>query len=121
MSERRADPGLMEFLSNRARHASDTRLALDAAGGVVIALAAVLWRPAGWALVVGLALCFAAYGGWGMADRELGERKAAGAPTSASSVRVVRTLRVLAAIIGFAAGLAVLFRLFALALGTWIS
>lgn len=109
----------MQFLSDRARHASDTRLALDAAGGVVIALAAVLWRPSEWVLLVGLALCFAAYGGWGMADRELGERTTTRA--SASSLRLVRALRWVAAIIGFAAGLTVLFRLFTLALGTWIS
>lgn len=115
-----AEPGLTEFLSARARHASDTRLALDAAGGVLVAVAAAIWQPAGWLLLLPVALCFAAFGGWGIANRELGELTARPAPAP-RMVRAFRALRGTAATVGLLAGVAALLQLLAFALGTWIS
>src|SRR3954465_3908625 len=78
MSESRPDSdlSLLEFLSARARHASDARLALDVACGLVVALGAVLRRGPAWHVITSAAVCFLAYGAWGIADRELTERVA---------------------------------------------
>ena len=70
----RPDAGLPELLSDRARAASARRLGLDLALGSSVALAAVLWRPAAWQSLLCAALCFAAYGAWGMADRRAAPR-----------------------------------------------
>ena len=70
----RPDVGLPELLAARARSASDTRLVLDVAGGLLASGVAVAWRPAAWFPMLSAALCFAAFGCWGIADRELAER-----------------------------------------------
>ncbi|HEX3160276.1 MAG TPA: hypothetical protein VHQ45_17280 [Gemmatimonadaceae bacterium] len=114
----RPDVGLPELLAARARSASDARLALDVAGGLLVSGAALVWRPTAWFVVLSGALCFAAFGCWGIADRELAERPRAvdGVPA-----RALRALRAVAAAVGTLAAVALLFGLLVVALGTWIS
>jgi hypothetical protein len=103
----RSDASLPDLLADRARHASDRRLALDVAGGVLAAAAAVYWRPRPWILLLAAATCFAAFGAWGIADR--------------AAARWVRPLRALAAVVGALAALALAAGVVALGLGTIIS
>ena len=114
----RPDANLPELLAARARHASDTRLALDAVLGSVIALGAVFWRGPGWYFITSIASCFLAFGFWGMADRELGERGNAGSPRA---VWLLRAGRIVAAIIGAIAAVMAMLTALALALGRMIS
>jgi len=113
----RPDASLPEFLAARARHASDGRLAIDALAGLLVAGAVAYWGGPGSPFLFSIAICFFAFGVWGIADRELGER-----PAAAPRVRLALvTLRVTTAILGFAAaGYAVVLAL-AKALGVMIS
>ena len=105
------------LLANRARNASDSRLALDAGGGLVVAATLLVWRPAWWILPVCAALCFAAFGMWGIADRELLEPKGA----NASRDRLLSVLRTFAAAMGSLAALVLIFGVLGLLLGTIVS
>ena len=115
-----SDVNLREFLAARARTASDLRLALDTGLGVLAAMVAVLWRPRGWALVMSAALCFAAFGGWGIADREFQERQH-DSINSPITLRLLRVARVVAAVLGAAAAAAFVVGVLGIVLGTWIS
>ncbi len=122
----RPDIGLPELLSHRARAASARRLGLDLALGSVVAVAAALWRPAAWQTLLCAALCFAAYGAWGMADRRLvAARDADPLASTLQDARIeaslCRGVRGASALIGTlaAAGLA-LSTMFGI-LGRWIS
>jgi len=119
-SPSRPEPNLAEFLTRRARSTSDGRLAIDVAAGLVVAIAAVIWRPEGWHLVASAAVCFLAFGAWGITDRELREREIASA-MSFGSYRLLRFGRVLAAGLGALAAATLLLGLLGIALGTWIS
>lgn len=113
----RPDASLAEFLAARARHASDTRLAVDAVAGLLIAAAVGYWNGPGTPFLVSIGLCFFAYGAWGIADRELAER-----PDAARRVRgSLRALRVVAALLGFASAACVVVLALAKALGVMIS
>jgi len=115
----RPDASLFEFLVARARAASDGRLVVDVLVGSGIALASAVWRPIGWSSVGGAAVALAAFGLWGIADREARERATAGAST-----RVIRTLhgvQVVTALLGFCSAIGAVFSALGLALGTWIS
>lgn len=112
-----AELSLSQFLSDRARHASDARLALDAGIGFVVAVAATLWRGPGWYIITSAAICFLAYGGWGIADRELQERGTA----PASGLFWLKAARVVTAIAGVAAAVAFTLAVLAVALGRLIS
>jgi hypothetical protein len=114
----RPDASLPEFLAARARHASDARLALDASGGFVFVLLAVLWRGPGWHLVLGAAACFLAFGVWGIADRELGERAGAGPSRILQLLHLARLIAVAIGVVGFAL---LLVSAMAVALGRMIS
>ena len=111
-----ADASLPQVLADRARTASDGRLALDVAIGIVVAAAAVMFRPPGWVLLASAAGCFAAFGGWGIADRELAARS-----TSTSRPRVLQIVRILSAMIGSVCAVMLLGGVLFTALGTWIS
>ena len=113
-----AEPSLPAFLAARARKASDIRLVLDVAGGVVVLVSALIWKPAGWLLLASAGGCFAAFGAWGIIDRELGERSAAGATAMLSALRIGR---VLAATLGVLAAATLVLVFLALALGRMIS
>ncbi len=105
------EQSLSEFLAQRARAASDSRLVLDASLGLTVAALAVLFRPKGWLLLLGAGLCFAAYGGWGIADRELRDHPK----------RWLRAARGAAAVVGAIAALLLILTVLGAALGTWIS
>jgi hypothetical protein len=114
----RSDASLPEALAARARSRSDGRLVLDVLGGVSVASALWIWRPAVWLIPCCVAICLASFGIWGIADRELRERT--NTPRSAV-VRLLSVARVLVGTIGALAALAALYAGLAATLGTWIS
>ena len=111
------DQGLTEFLSDRAHRASDARLALDVSLGVVGAVVAIVRRPWAWPVLLGAALCFLAFGGWAIADRELTERRG----EHGAMARTLRVVRMLCAAVGALAGAEMLLAITGMALGTIIS
>lgn len=121
-----SDATLPELLAARAHSASDLRLTIDVAGGLAVAAVAALWRPAGWVIVLSAALCFAAFGGWGLADRALHARVLAALsltaePLGRTPVLALTALRGLAAVVGTAAAVALVFSILAGGLGRFIS
>ncbi len=107
---------LPDLLAARARNASDVRLAVNTAGGLIAGGVLAATRPPLWAALLPAAVCFLAYGTWGITDRVL--REGGHAPTAA---KALRALRGAAAAIGFGAGIVFLLAVLALALGQWIS
>jgi hypothetical protein len=94
-------------------------LALDVAGGVLLALAVAFSKPAGWAVIVSAAVCFATFGMWGLADRLLEEPSEFSRRRGVvASLLIVRTISVTT---GVAAALFLLFGIAGMAMGTWIS
>jgi hypothetical protein len=114
----RPDMSLPDALAARARAASNNRLALDVVGGMVVATAILVWRPALWLLPFAATICFAAFGLWGIADREVGRRASTDQDLLASALRFVR---VVAAVVGAVAALTLIFGALSVLLGTWIS
>ena len=108
---------LFHALAARARATSDGRLVLAVIGGLAAAIGAAGWRPSGWVVIASIGTCAAAVGGWGIADRELGERAA----RSGSSVAVLRAVRVICIVLGTCAALVTALKVLGTALGTWIS
>ena len=118
LSALRPDASLPEFLTHRARSASILRLSIDLGAGLAGMSAALWWRPSAWLLLTSLALCFFAYGGWGLADR------ARTAAAIGGNRLLSGSLEALCAVLGAAGALAVaagLLSVWAIALGTWIS
>ena len=106
---------LPELLANRARQSTDRRLAMNAVGGLIIAVAVVVLRPVLWIPVGALALAIGAFGIWGILDRELQESKGSKAAATLTWARgIVGALGGLAAVLS---GLTLFFAL----LGTIIS
>jgi hypothetical protein len=118
LSALRPDASLPEFLAHRAKSASVRRLAIDVAAGAVGFASALHWRPAGWLAVTSLALIFFAYGGWGIADRV---RSAAATRESRLARALLDALCLLLGATGLLATAALLYSIWAVALGTWIS
>ena len=114
----RSDANLPDALVARARAASDGRLALDAVCGLFVAIAIAAWHPRMWLVPFSAAICFATYGGWGIADRELRERADV---AGALVIRTLRAARSLCAAAGVIAAATVLFAVLGIVLGTWIS
>ena len=115
-----SEPSLADFLIGRARNASDGRLALDVGLGVVVTIIVLIWRPAGWHIFASAALCFLAFGAWGITDRELNDREKVSA-VSFGPHRLLRVGRAAAVGVGTLAAGSLLISLLAIALGTWIS
>jgi hypothetical protein len=114
----RPDASLAEYLAARARASTDGRLVADVIAGACVVIAVAAWRPTGWLCLIGAAACFVAFGAWGIADRELGER----ADTPRGAMRsVLVVVRTLALGLGVLAAALALFAALALTLGTWIS
>lgn len=109
---------LSAVLAERARAASDGRLILDVAAGLLVVLAVAIWRPRAWIVPCSIGIALAAYGAWGLVDREIAEREAT------ADIRLVRTLRILravAAVAGlFAAAIGCL-AVLGIGLGKWKS
>jgi hypothetical protein len=118
LSALRPDATLFEFLANRARSASIHRLSIDVALGVIGAWAAAQWRPFAWLVLTSIAVCFVAYGGWGLTDRARMHTLAHGYGLVAGALEAVGALL---AALGVLAGAGGLLGLWAIALGTWIS
>jgi hypothetical protein len=118
LSALRPEASFPEFLAHRARSASVRRLLLDVIAGLGALSALLWWRPSGLLVLGSAALCFAAYGAWGIADR------ARAATAVSGNRRVLISLNVLCgmlAAIGVLAAGALFFGVWAIALGTWIS
>ena len=118
LSALRPDASLTEFLAHRARSASIYRLSIDLAVGSGGTWAALQYRPVAWLVLMSIALCFAAYGGWGLADRAQSIQSAQGHRLLRGSLEAVCALF---GAIGVLAGAALLYGVWAIALGTWIS
>ena len=109
-----ANDGLFHVLASRARSTSDGALVLAVIVGLSEAIVVAARRPAAWMLLGSIGVCAAAFGGWGIADRELvgGGRV---------TVTTLRGVRVLALIAGVGAAIVAAFRVLGAVLGTWIS
>ena len=112
------DASLRDVLVARARASSDARLVVDVAGGLLVLVVVAAWHPRGWLLASCAALCFAAFGAWGISDRELSTPDG---PARRWQILVFRAIRVAAVVLGVLAAAALVLQLFGLALGTWIS
>ena len=118
LSALRPDASLPEFLVQRGRSASIRRLAADAVAGAVGGAAALWWRPTGWLVLASAALCFFAYGTWGILDRA---RSRPAVTVRTLLAGLIEAMCVLCALLGALAAAGVLLGVWALALGTWIS
>lgn len=114
------EPGILEVLAQRARAASDTRLTVDAAAGLLAVIAIALWRGPAWYFLLGVALGFCAYGVWGICDRELRERESS-ARARPVAMRMLRAGRVVAAITGIGVAIFLMMIVLGRMLGTIIS
>lgn len=106
---------LATVLVRRARGASDGRLVLDAAGGLIVGTVVLVLRPPAWPAMLSAAVCFLAFGVWGICDRSVREDDAG------KRAPALRALRTAAAGVGVLGGLALGATTMALMLGTWIS
>lgn len=113
-----SDARLPELLAARAHAASSQRLRIDVLGGLLGATIALGWRPTGWVVLLGAGLCFATFGGWGLADRAIESRSILDQSTSRQTLTIVRGLL---AVVGTLAAAMTAFGVLMLALGTWIS
>jgi len=109
---------ITDALIQRARTRSNPRLSADLIGGTFVATAAAVWRPTGWLVIASAALCFAAFGAWGFADRLLND---AGEHTSGHLFYFLLVFRTIVVTIGVVSALLFLFGVAGIAMGTWIS
>jgi hypothetical protein len=106
---------LATVLVRRARSASDGRLVVDAAGGLITSVVVLVLHPPGWPVIASAAFCFLAFGVWGISDRTIRERDAG------TRGRALHVLRAAAATIGILGAVALAISAMFLMLGTWIS
>ena len=102
---------LGEFLADRARRLSDTRIAGDAILAVIVAVGIAVWRGPLWDVRIAAAGCVLAFALWGAADRELLARE----------LMAARVVRWVAGLLGFGAGAYALIALVGRAIGRVIS
>jgi hypothetical protein len=105
---------LPELLAHRARQASDRRLAVDVALGLIVAAAVAILRPPLWLPFTALGICLVAFGAWGILDREVIEAGEGGR-------RAMSVGRNIVALVGGAAAVLFGVSLFFSLLGSWIS
>lgn len=113
-----ARDGLFDVLAARARAMSDGALVIVVLGGLAAAIGVAVWRPAAWMVLGSVGVCAAAFGGWGIADREIVERAGTGGRAALAALRAVRLLALLA---GIGAASVAALRMLGAVLGTWIS
>ncbi|MEO8579234.1 MAG: hypothetical protein ABI469_03220 [Gemmatimonadales bacterium] len=118
LSALRPDASLSEYLTERARAASVTRLTADALAGALAFAAAVWWELPLRLVFASIVACLFCYGAWGLLDRA---RTRAAARHLPKVVKVLDILCLLSAALGTLAVAGVLLAVWALALGTWIS
>ena len=109
---------LPRVLAARARAASDGRLVVDVVGGLLSALGVAVWHPAAWLILFNASVFLAAFGIWGIAEREIGEHPS---DTRSPLVRSLRVVQVVALVVGGIAAIVACLEVLGLALGTWIS
>ena len=118
-SSRRQNASMGAFLHARALSSSRRRLVLDVILGTAVALPAIVFRPPAWLIVAGIGVCFASYGLWAIAERELsmprefalGEKKRAG----------LIALRGIMAVIGVISVMLLMATVVAAGVGNWVS
>jgi hypothetical protein len=115
--EEEREETLGEFLASRARSASEVRLVGDAAFSIFAAVTVGVWRGPLWDVRIAVALCFLAFGLWGVADRDLARRPEA----SRRELLIPRVTRVAAAVLGFGAFAYLMLSLLGRAIGKVIS
>ena len=108
---------LPDLLVERARNASDKRLVVDAAVGLVGAATVTVLRPPLWIPLASLAFCLGAFGVWGILDRESADASRGGR----SSSRPLSGARAVTAALGGIAAAIFGVSLFFALLGQWIS
>ena len=109
---------LSSLLHARALAAAPRRLALDVVIGSLVAAAATWARTVGWITLACAGLCFACYGVWAFAEREM----ETGPELISQRPEIVwRVVRVMAAMGGLAALLVMAFTMVSGLIGTWIS
>lgn len=113
-----ANDGLFDVLASRARAMSDGTLVIVVLAGLTAAMVVAIWRPAAWMVLGSIGVCAAAFGGWGIADRELVERAVTG---GRAALAALRTVRLLALLTGIGAAFVAALRMLGAVLGTWIS
>ena len=118
LSALRPDASLPEFLAYRARSAPVLRLVAEGLAAAGVLVAALWWDPSAQLVIVTASACFACYAGWGLLDRADSQATLRGWRLAA---RICRALSSVLVGFGFLAGIGVLFSIWALALGTWIS
>lgn len=107
---------LPQLLAQRARQATDRRLALDAAVGLVVAATLAVVRPPLWLPLAALAFSLGAFGVWGILDRE-----ASDAVAGSTRTRLLTGARALTALLGGASAAVFGVGLFFALLGPLIS
>jgi hypothetical protein len=91
---------------------------LDLVAGIAAASAALWWRPVAWLVLTSLALCFFAYGAWGLADRA---RSHLATYENRIAQACFDALCAALGAVGVLAAAGLLLSVWAIALGTWIS
>jgi hypothetical protein len=112
-----ANDNLFHALAARARSTSDEGLVFAVICGLAATLSVAVWRPLGWVVIGSFGLGAAAFGAWGISDRELAEREAMGG----TSVVVLRVVCVTSVVVGVCAAILASLVMLGSALGTWIS
>ena len=108
---------LPDLLAQRARSASDKRLVVDAAVGLVGMATIAVLRPPLWVPLASLAFCLGAFGIWGILDRETLDASS----HSGGRRRFLTGARAFAAALGGLAAAVFGVSLFFALLGQWIS
>ncbi len=116
MTEANGSETLASVLVRRARQASDGRLVLDAASGLVVGALAIAFRPPAWPVVLSAAVSILAFGSWGISDRTLRDMEA-----GSRGAQALRALCVALAALGALGVVALAATTMAFALGTWVS
>src|SRR3954468_8693219 len=114
-TNRNPEVTLVDFLARRARTSTDARLIVDAVVGFTVAIAALLSRGPVWYLFASAGICFLSFGGWGIADREMGERP------PGRVARLLGIARGVSAVVGFIAVVFLVLGALGVALGRIIS
>jgi hypothetical protein len=108
---------LTALLAERARAATDRRLAVEAGLGLVVLTVAAIFQPPLALPLAAFALSVAMFGTWGIVDRELAEIEGG----TVRKRRVLNAVRVLAATVGALAAVLGALVLFFGILGRWMS
>lgn len=110
------DQGLPALLASAARSASVGTMLTEIAVGMAGVAAVLWWRPPTTPAALSGAVLLVAFGCWGIADRELAE-----AEPSTALRPVFVAGRAIAAVVGWAALLVVVFSVVGIAIGRWQS